>query len=356
MRAEKSFVTVASVVEEVAPGKFLFEKKEDLIGLAPARFEVRMVDGTAAELTSGATYVLGHSGFLANFRFPGIKHDDPEGAKVSEVPGVGLALFEDSPTVRFLVTSSDPANPAPNRHVLDAILAQLARPHVRSRRLAAVELYFRPELGGMITDRDVSALRAALREADLDADVRDYLLQSASVWPEPARGAWLVDEARAALAAQPSAQLDPGSGVPSLIATSLRLLRASVRPADAAAVARFVESNNAYVSDAALRVLEGLDPELALSSAEEALTRKTVTGETRRSLERYVSEERKTRGGRDGASGQESRGSPGAAAPAAPAFLPHDPGSPLAVPPTILFARQPRCAVAPFQRIPVVDF
>jgi len=314
MRAEKTFVTVVSVTKEVAPGKFLFAKKEDLIGLAPDRFEVRM-EGTAAELESGAVYVLGHSGFLSNFRYPGVKHDDPEGAKVFEVPGVGPALFEDSPTARFLVTSSDPAKPAPDRHVLDAILAQLARPHVLSRRLAVVELYFRPELGGMIADRDLLALGAVLADSGLEPVVRDYLLQSASSWPEPARGAWLVQEARAALAAQPSAQFDLSSAVPSLVATSLRILRASGRPADAPAVVRFLESNNAYVADAALRVLEVQAPATALPEAEEALTKKTVTGETRRSLERYVQEEKKKRPSREGSTNHETRGPPDAAAP-----------------------------------------
>lgn len=314
MRGEKSFVTVVTAVQAVAPEKFLFEKREDLIGTAPERFEVRMVDGTAAEVKPGEVYVLGHSGFLGNYRFPGIKHDDPEGEKITTTPGVGPTLFPDAPVVRFLVTSSDPKKAPQDRMLLDAALYGLAQKETRVRRLATFELYFRPGLGALVSDRDVLAVRGALADPALEPLVRDHLLQIVGFWPERVRGSWYAEAAREVLKAQPGAQVEINSAVPSLLSTCLKILQSAGGPDDAGVASRFVASNNRYVAETALQVLEAQAPDKALPSAEAALAGEGVTGETRRFLEHYVEQEKKRQQSPEGASRHGSRASPDAAA------------------------------------------
>jgi hypothetical protein len=317
--ADRNFVTVAVAVEEVAPGRFLFKKREDLVGAAPAEFEVRLVGVPAGEVKAGAQVVIGHSSYLRHARFPALKRDDPEGEKVIDLPGVGPALFEDSPQVRVLVVAPRMGS----RTVLDAILRQLARPDRQARRLAVFELYFRPELRPVFTLPDAEMVQTALADPALEPLSRDFLLRAAARLPDPVRGHWVPVAARAALADPPAgpagADLDLGSPVPALASTALGILQRSGGPGDTLLAARFLSSNSTGVVQAALDALSRLAPQEAIPRAEDALMHAGLTPEVRTLLEGFV--QRKTAAPR-------SAPASGAAADRAPPVAPEGPAPP----------------------------
>lgn len=315
LAADRNFVAVVTAAKEVAPNRFRFDKREDLVGVAPAQVEVRLTGVEPGEVRPGAVYVLGFSSYLRYARFPAQKGDDPEGPKVIDLPGVGPALFEDSPAVRRLVRAPQLSA----AEVRDAALAQLARPDRRSRRLAAFELFFRPPVRAAFTAQHADQLAVVLNGAPLEPLeplTHDFLLRAAALLPAPLQGSWVTSAARRAAAAQESPQLDLSSPVPALLNTALRLLADSRRPDDAALAAHFLAANNAAVSEAALKAVEKLAPGTALDHVERALQQPGLADDTRRLLERF-----RTR--------QQPAG-PGAPAPAAgrapPADAADDPG------------------------------
>ncbi|HYH47276.1 MAG TPA: hypothetical protein VEG34_16465, partial [Thermoanaerobaculia bacterium] len=238
------------------------------------------------EVRPGAVYVLGFSSYLRYARFPAQKGDDPEGPKVIDLPGVGPALFEDSPAVRQLVRAPQLSA----AEVRNAALAQLARPDRRSRRLAAFELFFRPPVRAAFTAQHADQLAVVLNGTTLqplEPLTHDFLLRAAALLPAPLQGSWVTSAARRAAAAQESPQLDLSSPVPALLNTALRLLTDSRRPDDAALAARFLTANNAAVAEAALKVVEKLAPGTALDHVERALQQPGLADDTRRLLERF---------------------------------------------------------------------
>jgi hypothetical protein len=307
--ADRNFVAVVTAAEEVAPNRFRFEKRADLVGEAPAEVEVRLTGVEPGEVRPGAVYVLGFSSYLRYARFPAQKGDDPEGPKVIELPGVGPALFEDSPAVRQLVRAPQLSA----AQVRDAALAQLARPDRRSRRLATFELFFRPPVREAFTAQHADELAVVLNAVALEPLTRDFLLRAAALLPGALQGSWVTSAARRAVAAEESAELDLSSPVPALLNTALRLLADSRRPDDAALAARFLASNNAAVAEAALKAVEKLAPGTARGHVDQALQHPGLADDTRRLLERFRTQNRQ--GGHDApAQGSE----PGRAPPAAP--------------------------------------
>ncbi len=305
LSADRNFVAVVTAAEQVAPDRFRFVKQADLVGEAPPQIEVRLVGLEPGEVRAGAVYVLGFSSYLRHARFPAQKTDDPEGPKVIDLPGVGPALFEDSPSVRQLVRAPQLSAP----QVRDAALDQLARPDRRSRRLAAFELFFRPEVRAAFALQHADRLAVEVNRPGVEPITRDFLLRTATLLPASLQGPWMASAARQAVAAQPGAQLDLASPVPALLNTALRLLADSKRPDDAALAARFLAANNTAVATAALRAVEQLAPDAALGHVEQALQQPGLADDTRRLLERFRTEERR---------GGSSAPPPGAASGRAP--------------------------------------
>jgi hypothetical protein len=322
--ADRNFVTAVTAVGDGAPGRFRFTKREDLVGVAPAEVEVRLVGltpGTAgpgeiavSELVPGATYVLGFSSYRRYARFPNVKGDDPAGPAILDLPGVGPALFEDTPAVRRLVRAPKLAAAG----VRDAVLAQLARPDLRSRRLAVFELFFRSEVRAAFDREHADLLARVLADPALEPLARDFLLRSAALLPAAVQGGWIAAAARQALAGHPDPQLDPSSALPALLRTALRQLARSAPPRadDAALAARFLVSNSPAVAEAALQAVEAAAPDVdtALDHVERALRHPGLTDDNRRLLERFRDRRRQAPPGPARSGTPQDRAPPGAAA------------------------------------------
>ncbi len=282
IRQDHRHAVLAIARQRPEPGKVTFEKRADLFAGAPATFTVRMDEPIAAGLRLGEAYVVCYTSWVKR-RFPGVSGEDPEGPSLLRIPGVSESLFADTPEVRKLLAGeAEGRRPKTLRRLL---VRGLGSSHPRTQRLFAAEIVFR-ELLGELSKRQLTAVAEHIRGARNDAAAREMLLLAGMQPGSPADGRWL-EAARGILATTP-VELDLTSYTPSLVRSTLRVLRGGGEPADLPALGRWLAANNRAVVEAAIQAMVTLDPGGAETAVRAVLEEGRLSAEGRGWVEGYL--------------------------------------------------------------------
>jgi hypothetical protein len=286
-----NFVLVAEAESRDEGNRIAFRRVENLSTESGPVVNVRMNDKAYANVKLGTTYIVAYTTVTSNPQFREAKYLDPEGPRLLDVRGLGTpALFEPTPQLRFLFQSARAEKPPPDRAVLDALLAQMARPDHASRTLVILEFYLRPALHALINEADAKTVRQTIADTGLDTELRSFLLEAALHFPASAKATWLADAYRDVIASS-GAQYDLASHVPGLVRTAVRGLRVVGDATDVQRLAPLLLSNAPAVATAALETMDALDPggtpEIVRNALEESVWDDSVNPEVRRALQSY---------------------------------------------------------------------
>jgi hypothetical protein len=286
-----SFVLVAEAASRKGENRITFRRVEKLFADSEPMVTVRMDEDTCAAVELGETYIVAYTTVTNDAQFRDHKYLDPEGPKLLDVRGFGApALFEATPALRFLFQTARAAEPPADRAVLDALLAQMARPDHRSRSLVIMEFYLRPALQAMISESDEKIVRDTIADSGLHTELKSFLLEAALKFPTPAKATWLAAAYRDVIASS-GAQYDLTTHVPGLVATAVKGLRIVGERADAQRLTPLLLSNAPGVATAALKTMDALDPEgtpeVVQQVLEQSVWDDSVNSEVRRVLESY---------------------------------------------------------------------
>ncbi len=275
---------VVEIAEVTAEGRFRLEVIERLFGETADGLVVRAT-GAESWIEAGRTYILGHTDKPArrSYRWD----TDPEGPRVLGVPGVGPAVFENSSAMRTLVGERPEGEPLTDRVRLDAVLEQLGRDDVLSRRFVLAELALDPGLRERVQEPDLELLRRALDSGELEPMAHDYLLRAARPMIDRWGGEWLAADCRR-LVSSHGPQLDLASLVPSLLVTAFETLALTGGAPDAELARPHLASNNPGVGRAAFTAMTALDPRLAAEVASAEGDSEKLHPDTRLLLRRYA--------------------------------------------------------------------
>ena len=248
---------------------------------------VRMRPETASEVRLGSIYIIGISRYLRG-RFPLPKWRlDPEGYRLVALPVVGEAILGPSPDLKFLLTVPANANGRASRQTLDHILRLLRGPPTAARRVAVLELFFHPQLGGLLAPGEINHLRSMIENETEETVVRDYLLQAAALFPAAAGPDWVAGSCRTVLRRAPR-QVQLGSAVASFQHTVLRILKERGNSGDLDLAAGLLHSASPGVTLSALQTMEALDPKGAAEKARAALSLAGLPEQSRRYIEDFL--------------------------------------------------------------------
>lgn len=272
---------VVEVIELLGDGRFRARTLVRVFGETPDELVLRGAGQEPLEL--GRTYLVGHTDKPAR-RTPRWE-TDPAGPRVLSVPAVGPAIFDDSSAMRGLVGGSPESDPLAGRRRLDAVLEQLARPDVQSRRFVTAELALDPGLREMVGEDDLARIRRVFESGGLEPLAHDYLLRAALPMIDRWGGDWLAAGGRRVVAGH-RPELELTSFVPGLLATALRTLQATGVRADGELARPHVASNNPGVGKAAYSALMALDPELGGELTPGFLASRDLHPDTRRFIAR----------------------------------------------------------------------
>lgn len=268
--AEHNLVAAMRALEK-RDGGVLFERITNLRGQTPEELVVRMSQADLERIAAGEDYVVGYTLMRRDPRGRSREMQvDPLGARLLEIPAVGPALMEDTPWMRSLVTVVPAEGVAGSADLIDAIVGQVVRPDVMSRRLVLAELALRPELAIEFSETELLVLRQQMEGGTLEPRAIEYMLRGLVNLPAAPQHAWLAEQCRSILRRQ-SIDLDLGSGVPAMVHTTIRVLGSRGIAADARLMPPHLGSNNPAVGRAALEAMASLDPVLARSAAAAAL-------------------------------------------------------------------------------------
>jgi len=312
LREPANVLVVATAAEIVGPARIRFEVVELLsderageleevsrdqhaIPVEPSQdvehagrsWNVRMSPITASEIRLGGTYIIGISRYLRG-RFPLPRWRlDPEGFRLVALPVVGEVVLGPSPDLEFLLTVPPSADGWVPRQTLDHILRLLRGQPTAARRVAVLELFFQPQLGGLLAPGEISHLRSMIENEAEETVVRDYLLQAAALFPATAGPDWVAGSCRAVLRRAPL-QIQLGSAVASFQHTVLRILKERGDSGDLDLAARLLRSASPGVTLSALQTMEGLDPKGAVEIARDALSVAGLPEQSRRYIESFL--------------------------------------------------------------------
>lgn len=291
----QTHVMRARAVRRVDDERFEFQRLADLSGESAQLTAIRVAASAQADVHPGDTYVLAHSQIVSNPQRREEKLIDPRGPRIIGVRGLGtLALFEDTAEVRFLFATARggvDGEATDEDAVVEALLRQLARPDARTRALVAMELYLRDELHPRLDEAQTRRLVDVVADPALEDELRAYLVETAAAAPGARTYRWLFDTLRDILDAS-AVTLELAGHRPRLVTESLIALRQAARPDDAGRAARLLRSNAPRVVEAAIELLDGVDPALAQGTVnelvEETAFNDALPAHTRRVLEDYL--------------------------------------------------------------------
>jgi hypothetical protein len=312
LREPANVLAVATAAEIVGPARIRFEVVELLsderseklaevsrdqqttpvdpspgVEHADQAWSVRMSPKTAAKVRLGETYIIGFSRYLKG-RYPAPKWRlDPEGYSLVSLPVVGEAIFESSPQLKFVLTTSPEVFEQTPRRVLNHILPLIAAGSTGARRTAALELYFHPQLGAALRQKENGRLRSMIEDETEETVLRDYLLQAAALFPAAAEPDWVAGSCRTVLRRAPL-QVRLGSAVASFQHTALRILKERGDSGDLDLAARLLRSASPGVTLSALQTMEALDPRGAVEEARAALSVAGLSEQSRRYIESFL--------------------------------------------------------------------
>jgi hypothetical protein len=279
MQQDRHRSVVARVVELLEEGRFRIEVIEPLRGDTPDGLVLHPGGGLGGEVEVGGVYILGHTD-----KPPRRTHrwqTDPEGPGLLNVPAVGAAVLENSSAMRTLLRSHPEDRPLSDRARLDAVLEQLASPHVQSRKFVLAELALDAELRELVGESDLKVLQKTLESGSLEPTAHEYLLRAARPMIDTWGADWLANDSRKVVAAHGS-ELDLLSTIPSLLVTSLGILGETGTAGDAELTFAHLRSNNPGVGKAAFSALLALSPERAEEVAESLVRDESLHGDVRR--------------------------------------------------------------------------
>jgi len=252
---------------------------------AKRQFDVRVGPGTDVKV--GKTYLIGITRFLKS-RFPQPKwRVDPEGYRLVDIPVVGSALFTRSPDLKFLLTAPPDTSVSAPRKILNPILRLLRADPIANRRVASLELFFEPQLGGKLTQVEIHDLQSIIEDESEDAVVRDYLLQACDRLHVVGESDWVAGSVRTVLRRAPL-QVELGSTVASFQHTALLVLKRRGGPEDVSLAARMLPSASPGVTLSALQTMEALDAQQALIEARSALEIPELPQQSKKYLASFV--------------------------------------------------------------------
>lgn len=279
-------VEVAQIGDEDA----VFVRLAELHGETPGEIRVRLGRMALERIEVGRRYLLGYTLLRRDRRRAPVFELDPAGPRIVQVPAVGEALFEDSPSVRKMIELVGTPGEMDEAALLGAIVSQAERPDTPTRLMVLVELVLRPELAESVGAAHMEAFRRLLEGGDLEPIATDCLLQALHPLARQGRAGWLrpvsVDLVRAH-----DRQLELASSVPAMLETSIRLLADVGEPEDAAVLVEHLYSNNPGVGRAAAWAMAALDPVLAKREAQRALEEGGIHPDVARALRRLSGED-----------------------------------------------------------------
>jgi hypothetical protein len=285
------YVFVGDAESRDGDNRIVFRRGEDLFAESDPVVTVRMDDETCASVTIGKSYIVAYTTITNDPRLHEHKYLDPEGPSLLDVRGLGTpALFEPTDALRFLFRTAREEERPTDRAVLDALLAQMARPDPRARSLVVLELYLRPELQAMIGAADEKIVRDTIADPGLDTELKSFLLEAALKFPTPEKDTWLAAAYRDVIA-RSGVRFDLATHVPALVDTAVKGLRIVGEPDDARRLAPLLLSNAPGVAIAALETMDAFDPQgtpvVVAKVLEQSLWDDSVDPEVRRVLESY---------------------------------------------------------------------
>ncbi len=287
--APQNTVVVAEVVH-TREASAVLRVHEALHGEASGDVEVRLTLGAEELHEKGANLVVAYSDLAREPRHGKGWVRDPNGPIVVVVPAVGAAVLEDSASMRLLGSSRKEGAPLNDEDILAAILDQLPRPHVQSRRFVLAELVLRPNLLDLLDGAGRGRLRETLESGQLEPMARDYLLQALlPIAGQEQIRPWLAQECRATVAAS-EPRLDLMSSNPAMLKTAIKVLAGIGAPGDVPELGKHLSSNNPAVARQAWKAILSLDPKAAGKQAGLALERGDLGRDVRIALERYIRE------------------------------------------------------------------
>jgi hypothetical protein len=282
---QENVLMVARAEAGAEAGKVVFRQLEILHGEAPELVEVRLGGTVEKQIVFGDTYFVGVTFLRALLREKNTFEPDPEGPRAVAIPAVGDALLEDTPAVRTLVTPREPDEPLGDRRRLDAILAQVQSSHEPTRRFVLAELVLRPNLVGLLDDKDMTVLRGVVEPYKaLENQSHEYLLRGLMQRDELDDQLWVAKDCRGILGFADT-ELDLTSFEPALVLSAATMLGRVGQASDVPLLARHLASNNPGVARAAFESMLELDREQAVVAARKALQDGGLHPDTRRRLE-----------------------------------------------------------------------
>lgn len=287
---ERVRIVVAEAREKPGPEKITFAVGERLSGEAPDEVVLRTDAATHAEVVIGESYVVAFSYLRKERMFREGWEEDPEGPSIVKTMGLATtALFDATPTVKYMLSPGATTDPDGAGRLTDALLEQIAQPDKRARGLAIEELFLRKDLTGRMDATQAAKLKAALQTAELDPRHHDWLLQAALRVSPDLTAPWLGEELRRIIITN-GTQYDPHTFIATLVRTAAEGLSTAGNPSDVELLSLLLYASHPGVAKGALAAMVHLDEAAARRKAEQALARGWILDETRRVLTRFLDE------------------------------------------------------------------
>jgi len=279
-------IACAAVLEKSGGNKVEARVTDYLYGTDDETVTIMVDESVFADVRVGAEYVFVFSRLRKNRLVRDEWEVNPDGPSLVKVRGLDTpAIYENNAAITALL--------APNRGTeLSAVsetsmLLELAENEndTRARELAIFELYLRNDLQSAVSADN--ARRYATITAGADPRLKNFLLQGARMFPQQRRTPWVKREYRNAIANY-GIDLDLNSDVPLLVKNALLGLRHEGTPDDLELISKHLYSNAPGVAKAALSALDAIDPQQAMTHAQQAMQTDKIHLVTRRALTIYI--------------------------------------------------------------------
>lgn len=265
---------------EMRISSYLYQNDEELVTLS-------VDEEVFSDVVVGNKYVFVFSRMSKNRLLRDEWEVNPKGPSLASVRGLGTpTIYKDNSTITALVTLPEQREPfSPDKET--GLLLKLAEDESdsRARELGIFELYLRPDLQTVISEKN--GARFAALTAAADPRLKTFLLRGAARFPDERRTPWLEQEWRTASATY-GTQLDLNSYVPLLLKISLEGLRETAGSDDVEMIGKHLYSNAPGVAKAALQALDAADPQQALARVQEAVQMEKMHMSTRQAFIAYI--------------------------------------------------------------------
>ena len=282
LQTERNQIAVVTV-EAVNKTSITVKNSETLHGDAVDKIDVVLPANAEVTPSVGDKAIVVFSYFSKDPITRDVWLENEDGARVQDFTEVKAAWFPAHDELRAVLNSSK-APEAKTR--ISSALALATKKDRASVYFGVIELFIDDSLIPHYDATHIQQLKALVSDKNTSDHVKGLMLRVAATLPANSTG-FLVEVARNEIK-RLGYQYELATYAPALALACTTILEQRGTEQDVTMLANLLQSNAPAVTKSALRALNHISPELAKSSAKDALTKPNLSADGKRSLQAYL--------------------------------------------------------------------